>query len=298
MSRAHTPTDEKDVIEQLLPEIVPTEVKAETNPYTEIPHPARPVVVTTAAGTNRYRIQPMSLLCPGCGAVQDRYGAGLPARLSRLDLECPTCDTTLQRWSSVAISTVYEAAPPLKLLREVTTDYWDESLWTGITTGNGNPRTEEFTQQYTNQAETFGWNWTVRCPLCRRELTELERSRLDYHHWRYEPDQGVCICRICHTAISADQCDAALDWKAQQLGLQNHHDLQLARLALREQAIAGFASLTPLVDRLHSRYNPVQSLAELYALLAQTLTDPAILEHLYDEHLLTGLPDERLAVTL
>lgn len=33
-------------------------------------------------------------------------------------------------------------------------------------------------------------------------------------------------------------------------------------------------------------------------MLAQTLTDPTILEHLYDEHLLTGLPDERLAVTL
>jgi hypothetical protein len=79
--------------------------------------------------------------------------------------------------------------------------YWDRHLWEGITTGDDRPRTEEYTQKYTAQAETFGWDWEVRCPLCRETLTELGISRLDYHHWQRTPDQGICLCRECHEAI-------------------------------------------------------------------------------------------------
>lgn len=34
---------------------------------------------------------------------------------------------------------------------------------------------------------------------------------VDYHHWRHEPDRGVCLCRTCHDAISGQQTDKALD---------------------------------------------------------------------------------------
>lgn len=34
------------------------------------------------------------------------------------------------------------------------------------------------------------------CPLCRREVAEL-----DFHHWDYENDTGVGLCRACHNAI-------------------------------------------------------------------------------------------------
>lgn len=246
-------------------------------------------VLEAADADTRFQRAPISLLCPGCGSVLTRLHHGLPARIAHANHACETCETTLQRWSVVAIHQAFETAPTPTQLRTLTTDYWDDRLWAGITTGDGSPRTDEYTQAYRAQAEQFEWEWTVRCPLCRRPVDAWEHSRPDYHHWRHDPDQGICLCRSCHAALSGDARDTDQDWTAQKLGLKNKYDLQLTRLALREQAVVAHETLSELVDVLCSRYNLVHDEAEVEALLRQTLRTADVLEAVDDNYLFDSL---------
>lgn len=259
------------------------------NPFADVRHPATPVVLETVDTGHQFRERPVSVLCPGCGEVLARYREGLPQRIARVEERCESCATTLQRWAALAIDTAYERAPDAATRRETVTDYWDRRLWAGITTGEDNPRTEEYSELYTTQAAAFDWDWTVSCPLCRTAVGALDVERLDYHHWTRTPDQGVCLCRTCHDAINGQQYDVDVDWQAQKLGLRDNHDLQLTRLALREQAVVEHESLQALAVCLDTRYHVVQSPAAVYALLAQTLADQAVLAAVHDEHLLAGL---------
>lgn len=178
----------------------------------------------------------------------------------------------------------------LERFEELVTEYREEYLWAGIVTGEISPRTMEYSRLYNEQAAVFGWDWEVSCPLCRTALSELNAQRLDYHHWQREPDRGVCLCRTCHDAISGQQRDVDVDWEAQELGLRDKHDLQITRLAVREQAVRECRSLATLVERIQTRYNLVQPRVHLFALLSQTLSDGEILTHIHDEYLLAGLP--------
>lgn len=276
-------------LNNLVPEIEPEQ----HNPFaSDVRHPAQPVVLESVDRGRTFSERPVSILCPGCGDVLTQYRSGLPRWLARIQEVCRTCETTLERWALLAIGSAYERSPSETVRREAVTDYWERHLWSGIMTGETSPRTREYSRLYDEQADSFGWTWSVSCPLCRRVLEELEFG-LEYHHWQHDPDQGVCLCRRCHDALSGQECDTDLDWEAQELGLRNKHDLQITRLALREQAVVGFEQLAPLVKRIHSRYNPVQSQAELYALLAQTLAAEAVLEHVDDKHLFAALPAEQ-----
>ena len=113
---------------------------------------------------------------------------------------------------------------------------------------------------------------------------------IDYHHWNRDPDQGICLCRTCHKGISGGGHDEEQDWQAQQVGLKNKHDLQLTRLAIREQVVGNHETLVDLVDVIVRRYNPTLSRRELFALLSQTLTASTVLEVIRDEYLLSKLP--------
>lgn len=247
-------------------------------------------VLERAANDPRFQNAPVSLVCPGCGAILKRFHHGLPPRVGVVDDHCPECETTLKRWSVIGIHQVFEAAPTTAQLQRLTTRYWDARLWAGITTGDGNPRTDEYTRAFTEQAVNFGWDWTVTCPLCRRPLEAWDRSRPDYHHWRHEPDQGVCLCRPCHEALSGGRCDREQDWVAQRLGLKNKYDLQLTRLALREQAVMRHDSVEELVSVLCDRYNLIHTEAEVTALLSQTLNSSTVQETVDDEYLFASLP--------
>jgi hypothetical protein len=174
-------------------------------------------------------------------------------------------------------------------LRQVTTEYWDRRLWDGILTGENNPRTSEYSREFDRKATEFGWDWKVSCPLCRTTVSELDVSRLDYHHWRHDPDQGICLCRRCHEALSGGLCDEALDWKAQQMGLKNKYDLQIARLALREQAVSNYDTEMHLVETLRKRYNLIHSVQEVAAIVEQITTDQELREQINDKYLLRGI---------
>jgi|APHM01.1.fsa_nt_gi hypothetical protein len=276
----------QDRLESLVPAI-PAD---DENPFVEdVRHPATPVVLDAIDIGREFRERPVSVLCPGCGDVLARHRDGLPLRVARVEEHCTTCTTTLQRWTVVVIGTAYEQSPSPAGLQATVTSYWDEHLWAGITTGEGNPRTKEYSRLYTEQAAAFGWDWTVSCPLCRTAVVDLAVERLDYHHWSRTPDQGVCVCRTCHDAIDGQETDTDQDWQAQELGLRDNHDLQITRLALREQAVAGHDSLSTLVETLHERYNLVQSPGHVYALLSQTLSDQTVLGAVSDGYLLANV---------
>lgn len=262
------------------------------NPFLPEADPSltEPAVLEAIQDVGRYQQSPVSLLCPGCGTVVDRYREGLPPRLGRVAETCSECGTTLHRWSIVAIATAHETLVSEKQLRRVVTEYWDNHLWKGITTGGDYPRTDEYSRLYEKQAAAWDWEWEVSCPLCRRSLTDTDADRLDYHHWSRDPDQGVCLCRACHRAISAGQRDEELDWVAQERGFIDKHDLQLIRLALREQAVIGHSTLAELAETLSERYYVIQPAAEVYALLAEALTDNRVRDRLSPQHVLADLP--------
>jgi len=273
-------------LETLIPHI-PTNGE---NPFADnVRHPSTPVVLQAVDTGQQLRERPVSVLCPGCESVVMRYREGLPMRVAQFNEDCENCANTLQRWAAVAIGTAYEQSPSPATLKQTVTTYWSEHLWAGITTGESNPRTAEYSRLYAEQAEAFGWDWEVTCPLCRTAVADLDIDRLDYHHWSRTPDQGVCLCRPCHDAIDGQQTDTDLDWQAQELGLRNKHDLQITRLAIREQATADHDSLRSLVKCIHDRYNLVQSPATVYALLRQTLADKTVRAHVSDQHLLAGV---------
>lgn len=273
-------------IEELLPSIGTRE-----NPFgDESKCSAGPVVLEAGEETQRLTQSPVSVLCPGCSGVVTRYRNGLPSRVAYFDQDCHKCETGLRRWSSAAIVTALEASPTQDQLESLTTSYWDRRLWKGIMTGESHPRTNEYTQAYLDQAKQFGWDWEVTCPLCRRPVSKFSVDTIDYHHWSRDPDQGICLCRACHKGISGGGHDAEQDWRAQQVGLKNKHDLQLTRLAIREQVMSNHEALVDLVDVIVSRYNPTMSRPEVFALLSQTLTAPAVLDTVRDEYLLSKLP--------
>jgi hypothetical protein len=238
-----------------------------------------------------YQTLPISILCPGCSNVIKQYPDGLPSRLAHFNEICPHDDIDLHRWSVVAVNSAYEEMFSTDQLRQVTTQYWDRHLWDGIISGETNPRTQEFTTAYREQAAGFGWDWQVTCPLCRQSLAELGIQRLDYHHWRREPDQGVCLCRSCHEAINGGTRDYECDWRAQELGLKNKFDLQITRLAIREQAVNTHGDIKGLSETLSTRYNLVHSASEVSHLLSQTLQSEEILEDIADQYLFVDLPE-------
>lgn len=272
-------------------ECVPRIDALERNPFADDErNPTRPVVLESVDTAETFVSSPVSVLCPGCGDVVERYRGGLPSRVAQFSAECETCETQLLRWCSVVLNSAYEMLPSPAELETVTTSYWDENMWSGIVTGENNPRTDEYTEAYTEQARCFGWDWSVTCPLCRLSLAELGVERLDYHHWRRDPDQGICLCRPCHRAIGAGRTDGDLDWDAQKLGLRDKDDLQLTRLALREQAVAANETLEDLVATITDRYNLYQSPRDVFSVLAQTLKSEKILDQVEDDHLFAGLP--------
>lgn len=264
------PSQQHTTIEELLPEDV---AGTKQGLHQEL------AVLQGAESADRYRNTPVSVVCPGCGTPVDRFVDGLPQRLAHFKHHCAECETTLYRWCAVVVPTSLEQKPSAKTLETVVTDYFARQTWDGITTSPDEyPRNREYTEVFASKAEDFGWEWELECPLCRQPLGALEAERLDYHHWTHDPDRGVCLCRTCHTALTANETDNQIDWRAQQLGLRNKHDIQIIRLALREQAVAEHGSLSTLARTLQTRYNLHLSAVVVSDIIQQVAADGVLLD--------------------
>jgi hypothetical protein len=46
------------------------------------------------------------------------------------------------------------------------------------------------------QTSLRGINWEPRCPICGQP--DNGAIEFDFHHWDYDTDQGLQLCRKCH----------------------------------------------------------------------------------------------------
>jgi len=120
---------------------------------------------------------------------------------------------------------------------------------------------------------------------------EWSTSRLDYHHWSRRPDQGVCLCQSCHDAVTGGDRDRDIDWAAQKAGLKNRYDVQVLRLALREQLVAEHSSVDELAGTVCKRYNLIQSMSAVKSMLRQVLTRREVPE-VITRNVFSGVADE------
>ena len=277
------PSQQHTTIEELLPEDV---AEPDEGLHQEL------AVLQAAESADQYRDTPVSVVCPGCGTPVDRFVTGLPQRLAQFKHHCAECETTLYRWCAVVVPTALEQQPSVETLETVVTDYFPQRIWDGITTSPKEyARNREYTEAFASKAEDFGWEWELECPLCRQPLSALGAERLDYHHWTHDPDRGVCLCRTCHATLTADETDRQLDWRAQQLGFRNKHDIQIIRLALREQAVAGHGSVSTLARTVQTRYNLHVPAVVVSDIIQQVAADGVLLDIL-DKSLFEGLSVE------
>lgn len=250
-------------------------------------------VVEAVEEGDKLRDTPTVVLCPGCGEKVASYESGLPPYICHFESSCSNCDTeSLTRWSAVAVDASYSEIISTDVLKEIVQQYWERHLWAGIKTSEECPRTREFSGLYDEYAKRWNWDWRVHCPLCRRTRSEIGSKKLDYHHWTHSPDIGILLCRQCHNAIDGGHGDRNLDWRARELHLRGKHDLQIARLAVREVLVTEFRSLSELAERLVTRYNLVQSISEVKCILEQTLSNESVLDEITDDYLLAGLDVE------
>lgn len=249
------------------------------------------VVLEEAETLPQYHHGAVSVLCPGCGDVVTRFTSdGLPPRLVHFEQECEACGTQLHRWCSVAVPSAFEHRYAPEELEQIVTSYFDRRIWAGIVSSPGNhPQNWEFSEVYAETAAGFNWEWNISCPLCRRSLDVLPDTWLDYHHWRRDPDQGVCLCRRCHESLTGGESDSDQDWTAKQEGFKHKHDVQIARLALREQAVAQHQTSAGLVQTVVDRYNLPYDSEAVSAIVDQALASPAQRDLVLDETLLSDI---------
>lgn len=164
-----------------------------------------------------------------CGNCQHWIGAVHGAYFDRLDEPldertggfvdglreslCPECGVALFRWSILVMS--HSDATQVENENINLTDYVksraDARFWSGES-GPGFPPSTFVGQQM------FGFGYEPRCPCCGYAERYGDRE-FDFHHWDYDEDVGVMLCRRCHSHIHRDmtaseQDDLTGDWKA------------------------------------------------------------------------------------
>ena len=180
----------------------------------------------------------------------------------------------------------------------MTQSYWDEQLWAGVTNHKNQPRNDEYTEWFSSKASDFGWGWELRCPLCRRGITQLKRDvpgvtdGLDYHHWSANPDRGITLCRECHDVIGFGNYDSEVEERAHELGFRSRNDLQVIRLALREAIVTDRPVAIDMAEQLVRRYNLIQQVDEVQGLLKTILRDDDLRKSLMDATLYDGFKPE------
>jgi len=240
---------------------------------------------------------PTAACCPNCGDAVAVYGQGVPAAIPHFDSKCDQCDVDLRAWCTVAVDAAYLQIVKPSTLTELVKQFWNSWLWSGITNSKGEPRNNEYTSKLNKKASEFGWSWEVSCPLCRRSVTDLMSDSaiagdsLDYHHWRHEPDQGVCLCRECHDIIGMDTYDTALENRAEKSGFNSRHDLQVIRLMLREAAVTASPVGPWRVSNIVDRYNLPQSTEHVEGLIQVINTNEELCEKFVDTRLFSGIID-------
>ncbi len=244
-------------------------------------------VVDEIDGTPILNDTPTVVVCPDCGGTVANHKRGLPTTVPVFDVQCPRCDIQLRRWCAVAVDAAYSDSIEVPTLTAMVERYWDRKLWSGITNDRDQARNEEFTNRFSKKATEFGWDWQLRCPLCRRNRSKLSDNvsnwpgRLDYHHWSDSPDRGITLCRDCHEAISFNSYDNMVEKKAHEWGFRSRNDLQAICIGILDAEITG-RQLEQLGSKyLVSRYNLIQPPSEIRVLISTVSNNPKLYDLIF-----------------
>jgi len=76
----------------------------------------------------------------------------------------------------------------------------------------------------------LGVQWEPRCPICRSEVQSP-----DFHHWDYNDDIGLCVCRGCHEGIHRHNTVKTQKKLAKTLGVDDWQELAVRNTAELER---------------------------------------------------------------
>lgn len=134
----------------------------------------------------------------------------------KTDLICPSCGLGLFG-SQLIVATGYTLrdAGEARVQRWLM-NVWDAKIWSGSVGGPQIGAGEIANVSMVRFADEWGWEWVPSCPVCGALDPEF-----DFHHWDYENDTGVCLCRDCHDYIhdgktaTEQSRQTGQDWRVQ-----------------------------------------------------------------------------------
>jgi hypothetical protein len=146
-------------------------------------------------------------LCGSCGHRGNGFHAGFTGESATFrEYYCPECWSACFRHSIVIVtesrSDWGEAEVKTYCKSRADVDFWhgeviaDTSVENPIGLLN---ETDCGLADFRRGSMSTAVNWTPRCPICAAEA--LPDKVFDFHHWDYETDCGVQICRDCHEYI-------------------------------------------------------------------------------------------------
>jgi len=150
--------------------------------------------------------RPLVTLCGVCGHQFKAYRNGPWEDTDELtEVLCPSCDNACFR-RSVVVATKKIAEKRLsdrQSVQQYVRDraHWD--FWQSKVASSGTPddeaaflmSSETPVTSHLIQSSIEPVSWEPYCPVCGCDESDNE---FDFHHWDYERDIGVQICRDCH----------------------------------------------------------------------------------------------------
>ena len=141
--------------------------------------------------------------CAGRLSTQKTKGHNLP---ERHELYCDQCGKTLNEWAIIAtteagwrhLESVFDEGELAEYISAMAQSTWMRKLHHGDywRSDTHSLDSETFINARKETADWLGVPWEPSCPLCYDEVDSP-----DFHHWRYDTEVGVSVCRSCHNVI-------------------------------------------------------------------------------------------------
>lgn len=171
--------------------------------------------------------RPLIHICGSCAHQFTAYQSGpWPDTENLKEVLCPSCREAGFRWDTIictpTIADEYSSRQAQRYVRD--RQHWD--FWRGFVVSESSIKEPA---AFVNSSETnmpagfrksalHPLSWTAFCPVC--EQPDTGGSRFDFHHWDYDTDRGLQLCRDCHlhahrggTVQEQRVMDSVDDWR-------------------------------------------------------------------------------------
>lgn len=158
-------------------------------------------------GVETINDEPLIQMCGNCGhklvAFHNSYSGNSE---TFREVMCPECEAALFRYSSVVASKGAARQLDPNTIQSYIHARADMKFWHGGMTIGANVDNEMALVKSEGKMAAKDYkihlegaiDWKPHCPSCGKHL---EAGKFDFHHWDYENDTGVVLCRECHDYI-------------------------------------------------------------------------------------------------